>query len=80
MIILATAGVCVTVAIRTHAQMQTASNQYLKVQQDVELLRRGNAILHTDLQRLKTDPKAIESAARAQLNMARANEIVVPVE
>ena len=80
MIILATFGICVTVTIRTHAQRQAASSGYLKLQQDVEILRRGNAALQIDLRRLQTDPKAIESAARSQLNMARANEIIVPVE
>ncbi len=29
---------------------------------------------------IKTSPRAIESAARARLNMVRANEIVVPIE
>jgi cell division protein FtsB len=80
MVILATLGLCVTVTMRTHAQRQAASDQYLKLQQDVGILRRGNAALQTDLRRLQTDPKAIESAARSQLNMARANEIIVPVE
>jgi cell division protein FtsB len=28
---------------------------------------------------LRTSPRAIEAAARARLNMVRANEIVVPV-
>jgi len=80
MIILAALGLCVTVTVRTHAQKQAASSAYLKLQQDVEMLRRGNKALQTDLHRLQTDPKAIESAARSQLNMARANEIIVPVE
>ena len=80
MIILATLGLCVTVTMRTHAQRQAASSQYLKLQQDVEILRRSNAGLKIDLRRLRTDPKAIESAARSQLNMARPNEIIVPVE
>jgi cell division protein FtsB len=80
MIILATFGLCVTVTMRTRTQVQTASTLYLKLQQDVEVLSRGNAALQTDLRRLQTDPKAIESAARSQLNMARPNEIIVPVE
>jgi cell division protein FtsB len=79
MIILATFALCVTVTIRTHAQMRTASEQYLKIQHDVDALRRGNAALERDIQRLQSDPRSIELAARS-LNMARANEIVVPVE
>jgi len=77
---LATFGVCVTVTIRSLGEARNASAQYLKIQQDVDSLRRGNAILQTEILKLSSDPKAIESAARSQLNMARANEIIVPVE
>ncbi|HXM36257.1 MAG TPA: septum formation initiator family protein, partial [Pyrinomonadaceae bacterium] len=80
MIILATFGLCVTATMRTYGQRQAASAQFSKLQRNVETLRRDNAALQTDLRRLQTDPKAIESAARSQLNMARGNEIIVPVE
>jgi len=80
MIMLATFSVCVTVTIRTHGEASTASSQYTNMQQDVDSLRRGNAVLQSEIRRLSSDPKAIESAARSQLNMARANEIIVPVE
>lgn len=80
MIMLATFSVCVTVNIRTHGEAGTASSQFAIMQQDVDSLRRGNAVLKSEIRRLSSDPKAIESAARSQLNMARANEIIVPVE
>jgi len=80
MIMLATLAVCVTVTLRTHAEMRNASSQFQLMQQDVDSLRRGNAVLENDIRRLSSDPKAIESAARSQLNMARANEFIVPVE
>ena len=80
MIMLATLGLCVTVTMRSHGEMRTASAQYIRVQQNVDSLRRENAALQSEIHRLSSDPKAIESAARSQLNMARANEIIVPVE
>jgi cell division protein FtsB len=80
MIMLATLGLCVTVSMRSHGEMRTASAQYIRIQQDVASLRRDNAALQSEIHRLRNDPKAIESAARSQLNMARANEIIVPVE
>ena len=80
MIMLATLGLCVTVTLRTLGEMRSASSDFSRMQQDVDSLRRANTILQTEIQRLSTDPKAIESAARTQLNMARANEIIVPVE
>jgi cell division protein FtsB len=50
------------------------------MQTDVEALRNVNQSLKSELQRLRTDPRAIEIAARARLNMVRSNEFVVPVE
>ena len=80
MIILATFSICVAVTMRTHARMSTASEQYVRMLNDVEGLRNGNQSLRMEIQQLKTDPRAIEAAARSRLNMVRANEIVVPVE
>ena len=79
-IILATFALCVTVSMRTHAEMRAASDQYERINTDVDRLRSANAQLQTEVQRLRTDPRAIEAAARTRLNMVRANEIIVPVE
>ncbi len=80
MIILATFAVCVTVTARTRARMKNASEQFVRMRTDVETLRSGNRMLQTEVEKLRHDPRAIESAARSRLNMVRANEIVVPVE
>lgn len=79
-IILATFAICVSVTMRTHAEMNSASRQYDQMSAEVESLRSGNAALETQVRRLRDDPRAIESAARTRLNMVRANEIIVPVE
>lgn len=80
MILLATLAVCVTVNMRTHAKVQVASQQLTAMQTDVEALRNVNQSLKTEVQKLRTDPRTIELAARARLNMVRSNEYVVPVE
>jgi len=80
MILLATFAVCVTVNMRTHAKVQIAAQQLNTMQTDVEALRTINTTLKAEVQRLRTDPRAIELAARSRLNMVRANEYVVPVE
>jgi cell division protein FtsB len=80
MILLATLAVCVTVNMRTHAKVQVAAQQLTAMQTDVEALRTVNQSLKSELERLRTDPRAIELAARARLNMVRSNEFVVPVE
>ena len=80
MILLATLAVCVTVNMRTRVKVQIAAQQLSVMQTDVEALRSINQSLKADVQRLRTDPRTIELAARAQLNMVRSNEFVVPVE
>jgi cell division protein FtsB len=80
MILLATFAVCVTVNLRTRAKVHIASQQLTAMQMDVEALRNVNHTLKAEVQRLRTDPRTIELAARARLNMVRSNEYVVPVE
>ena len=80
MVILATFAVCVTVNMRTRAKVQMASEQFASMESDVETLRSVNQSLRSEVEHLRTDPRAIESAARSRLNMVRSNEIVVPVE
>lgn len=80
MILLATFAVCVTVNMRTYAKAQVASGQFASMQSEVDVLRNGNQALRAEVERLRNDPRAIESAARARLNMVRSNEYVVPIE
>ena len=79
-IILATFALCVTVTLRTHAEMRSASQQYEKLNSQVETLRNNNAALASEVQRLRNDPRSIESASRTQLKMVRPNEIIVPIK
>jgi cell division protein FtsB len=80
MILLATLAVCVTVNMRTRTKVQIAAQQLTVMQTDVEALRNVNQALKAEVQKLRTDPRTIEIAARSRLNMVRANEYVVPVE
>jgi len=80
MILLATAAVCVTVNMRTRAKAQLAAGQFSTMESDVESLREINHALKLEVQRLKTDPRTIELAARSRLNMIRSNEYLVPTE
>ncbi len=80
MIILATFAICVAVTMRTRTRMSLASQQYVRMQNDVEGLRSANHSLRLEIEKLRTDPRTIEAAARSRLRMVRANEIVIPVE
>lgn len=80
MIILATFALCATVTIRTRAEMRSASQQHEKLNADVEALRHSNNALEQEVSNLRSNPRAIETAARTRLGMVKANEIVVPAE
>lgn len=80
MIMLATLAVCATVTVRTRARMNMASDQFVKMQSDVQTLRDTNNLLKFEVEQLRNNPRAIESAARKRLNMVRENEILVPIE
>ena len=80
MIILATFAICVAVNMRTKIRVSLASQQYVRMQTDVEGLRNANQSLRLEIEKLRTDPRTIELAARSRLNMVRANEIVIPIE
>lgn len=80
MILLATFAVCVTVNMRTRARVNVAAQQLGAMHSDVEVLRSINESLKAEVQRLRTDPRTIETAARARLNMVRSNEFVIPIE
>ncbi len=80
MILLATFAVCVTVTCARAPKFTLPHNNLASMQTDVEALRNVNQSLKAEVQRLRTDPRTIELAARARLNMVRSNEFVVPVE
>ena len=80
MVLLATFAVCVTVNMRTRAKVHIAAQQLSVMQSDVEVLQNINQSLKAEVNRLRTDPRTIEIAARSRLNMVRSNEFVVPVE
>ena len=80
MIMLATFALCVTVTMRTHAEMRGAEQKFSQMQTEVQTLSNTTDSLRREAERLQNDPRAIEAAARARLNMVRANEFVVPVD
>lgn len=80
MIILAAFACCLTVRVRTHAEMRAAERKYQQISDDVASLRNTNASLERRAQRLRTDRHAIEAEARAELGMVRADEVVISVE
>ena len=77
-IMLALLVFCVSISMRTQAEVQAAAMRHETLNMEVESLRNTNSALEQQMQRLRTDPRAIEVAARERLGMVRRNEIVVP--
>ena len=53
--------------------------EYHKLQQDIEVLQQQNQRYSQQIKALKSDPKAIEKAAREELRYARPGEVVYVV-
>lgn len=79
-IILATFALCITVTMRTHAELRAASQQHERISSEVSTLRNTNAALASEIDGLRNNRQAIESAAREKLKMVHVNEIIVPIE
>jgi cell division protein FtsB len=47
---------------------------------EIVAIRRSNASLQGEIQRIASDPISIESAARERLGMVRPSDIVVPMK
>ena len=80
MILVATAAVCATVIIKARSEFQLSASQKQQMLADIETLGRTNHSLEVEVQRLTTDSKAIEVAARQRLGMVMPSDIVVPIE
>ena len=79
-IFFATLALCFTVNMRSRSELSTSAEQYQRIGSEIEKLTKTNASLGLEIRRLRDDPRTIESAAHARLNMIRPNEIVVPIE
>ncbi len=79
-IMLATFAVCVTMTMRTHAARGAAEQRFEQMATEVQGIRETNEALRRDVERLQSDPRTREAAARARLNMVRANEVIVPLD
>ena len=79
MIIVGGAAICSTVNLRASAERRASEAQLNRVSSEIETLRRSNALLQTETQRMNSDPAIIESAARARLGMVRPTDVVVPL-
>ena len=79
MILLAAVAICLTVNLRATSERSASEAQLNRLSTEIETLRRSNASLQMEIQRMSSDPAIIESAARTRLGMVKPTDIVVPV-
>lgn len=79
MIVLAGAAICLTVNLRASGEYAASEAQLNRLSSEIDGLRRLNASLEVEIQRMNSDPAIIESAARERLGMVRPTDIVVPI-
>lgn len=58
---------------------QKKRSEYHKLQEDIQVLQKQNQSYSQQIKALKSDPKAIEKAAREELRYARPGEVVYVV-
>lgn len=80
MVIFAFVGLCLAVNRRANAELSNANRQVDQMRSAVDTLRNANATIENEVNRLRTDPRAIEAAARKRLNMARPDEVVFAID
>ncbi|MGH9898715.1 MAG: FtsB family cell division protein [Pyrinomonadaceae bacterium] len=80
MVIVAFLGICLTVNRRANAELTTANQQIEQMRAEVNALHEANVAIERDVNRLRSDPRAIEVAARKRLNMVRPDEVVFTIE
>lgn len=79
-LLLATAAICSTAVLRARAELSASSAQRQNVESQIQMLREANQSLQRDIQRLTSDPSAIELAARERLGMVKPNDIVITTD
>ncbi len=79
-VLLATTAICATAVMRARAELKTSSATRQNMELQIQALRETNLSLQRDIQRLTSDPNAIELAARDRLGMVKPNDIVITTD
>lgn len=79
MIVLAAAAICVTVYMRSSAELRAATVKHQAAAASVEQLQINIENLEREMHRLKTDPGTIESYARRSLGAVREGDVVIRI-
>jgi cell division protein FtsB len=80
MIILAATATCVSVYLRSRAELGAATARHTAAAEQVEELRLQAERLEREVGRLRSDARLLESFARQDLGFVRSGEVVIKIE
>ncbi|MFQ3581521.1 MAG: septum formation initiator family protein [Chloracidobacterium sp.] len=76
MVIIGLTGVCITVTLRTQAELHAAAAEHTRLRASIEKQAAENQQLQFELNQLDRDPRAIERSAR-EMGWVKSNEVVI---
>jgi len=79
MVVIGLTGVCITVTLRTHSELQNATSAHNRLQAQIARQTAENQRLQQELRQLDTDPRTIERSAR-EMGLVRQNETILVVD
>lgn len=79
MVLLAAVAICVSFNRQMHTELEAARAEHARVAAEAAAANVENERIAAEIDGLRTDPDAIERAARQQLGMVRAGEIVASI-
>ena len=80
MIILAATATCISVYLRTRAELEVAAARHSAAADQVEELRLQAERLEREVGRMRSDARMIETFARQDLGFVRTGEVVIKIE
>jgi cell division protein FtsB len=78
-VILAATAICVSVYWRTSAELEAAAAKHGAAAVRVEELRLQADRLEREVERLRNDPRLIETYARQQLGLVRQGDVIIKI-
>jgi cell division protein FtsB len=80
MILLAATATCISVYLRTRAELGAAAARHKAAAEQVEDLKLQAERLEREVSRIRSDARMIESYARHDLGFVRSGEVVIKIE
>ena len=79
MVLLAAAAICYSYYHQMHAELEAARAEHARVEAEAAAMQVANERIAAEIDALRSDPEAIEVAARQHLGMVRPGDVILSV-